>query len=209
MTFLLGRHAMFGHEPPTYLRSITATRCPLPAKVQAAIVPPVPLPRITKSYSSTLSVCPEGVFCVVLMPCSFGKSAAQSRLDSACEEVADHCRDFLRMSLEREVTRIEEMNLRIGNVALEGVGTCWQEEGIVLSPHCQEAWLVRSKVILEGWVHRNVAFVITEQIQLNFVSAGAAQIKVVERIAVGRNRGRFRDTVGVLPECCLRFQKST
>src|SRR5262245_66016966 len=102
MTFLLGRHAMFGHEPPTYLRSITATRCPLLAKVQAATVPPVPLPRITKSYSSILSFGPEGVFCVVLMPCSFGKSPAQSRLASASKKVPDHCRDLLSMSLERE-----------------------------------------------------------------------------------------------------------
>src|SRR4051812_26045653 len=74
MTFLLGKHAMFGHEPPTYLRSITVTRCPLPAKVHAATVPPVPLPRITRSYSSTLSFCPEGVFWVVLMACSFGNT---------------------------------------------------------------------------------------------------------------------------------------
>src|SRR5215468_810550 len=50
--FLLGRQAMFGHDPPTYLRSIAATRFPCPAKVQAAIVDPVPPPRITRSYSS-------------------------------------------------------------------------------------------------------------------------------------------------------------
>src|SRR6266478_6419062 len=50
--FLLGRQAMFGHDPPTYLRSIAATRCPCLAKVQAAIVDPVPPPRITRSYSS-------------------------------------------------------------------------------------------------------------------------------------------------------------
>src|SRR5271156_2702318 len=50
--FLLGRQAMFGHDPPMYLRSITATRCPWPAKVHAAIVDPVPPPRITRSYSS-------------------------------------------------------------------------------------------------------------------------------------------------------------
>src|SRR5215510_10472649 len=52
MMFLLGRQAMFGHDPPTYLRSIAATRCPCLAKVQAAIVDPVPPPRITRSYSS-------------------------------------------------------------------------------------------------------------------------------------------------------------
>ena len=47
--FLLGRQAMLGHDPPMYLRSITATRCPLLAKVHAARVDPVPSPRITRS----------------------------------------------------------------------------------------------------------------------------------------------------------------
>src|SRR5271169_4300577 len=52
MMFLLGRDAMLGHDPPIYLRSITATRFPSPAKVHAATVEPVPPPRITRSYSS-------------------------------------------------------------------------------------------------------------------------------------------------------------
>ena len=32
--------------------------------------------------------------------------------NSACEEVADLCRDLLRMGLEREVARVEEMDHR-------------------------------------------------------------------------------------------------
>src|SRR5438093_1983852 len=52
MMFLLGKHAMFGHEPPMYLRSTTATCFPSPAKVHAAMVEPVPPPRITRSNSS-------------------------------------------------------------------------------------------------------------------------------------------------------------
>src|SRR3989442_15721564 len=50
--FLLGKHAMFGHDPPIYLRSTTATCFPSPAKVHAAMVEPVPPPRITRSNSS-------------------------------------------------------------------------------------------------------------------------------------------------------------
>src|SRR5262249_27527800 len=53
MMFLLGRHAILGQEPPIYLRSTTATRFPSPAKVQAAMVDPVPPPRITRSNSSS------------------------------------------------------------------------------------------------------------------------------------------------------------
>src|SRR5437879_8732073 len=52
MMFLLGKHPMFGHDPPMYLRSTTATRLPSPAKVHAAMVEPVPPPRITRSNSS-------------------------------------------------------------------------------------------------------------------------------------------------------------
>src|SRR6201987_5782837 len=53
ITFLLGRHAILGQEPPIYLRSTTATRLPSPANVHAATVEPVPPPRITRSNSST------------------------------------------------------------------------------------------------------------------------------------------------------------
>src|ERR1700674_3670966 len=56
MMFLLGRHAILGQEPPIYLRSTTATRLPSPAKVHAAMVDPVPPPRITRSNSSGCDV---------------------------------------------------------------------------------------------------------------------------------------------------------
>src|SRR2546427_5623138 len=55
-------------------------------------------------------------------------------VDSACEEVADHCRDLLRMGLKREVARIEEMDYGAGNIAPERLSTARQEKGIVLSP---------------------------------------------------------------------------
>ena len=46
-------------------------------------------------------------------------------LDSACEEVTDHCRDLLRMGLEREMARIEELDYRTGNIAPERLSTDW------------------------------------------------------------------------------------
>jgi hypothetical protein len=55
-------------------------------------------------------------------------------VDSACEEVADDCGDLVRMGLEREVARIEEMDYGTGNIAPERLSTCRQEKGIVLSP---------------------------------------------------------------------------
>src|SRR5215813_11420713 len=60
MMFLLGRQAMLWHEPPMYLRSISATRFPCSAVVHAATFDPVPLPSTTRSNSSVFGACVEG-----------------------------------------------------------------------------------------------------------------------------------------------------
>src|SRR3989442_4134343 len=69
-------------------------------------------------------------------------------LDSAREEVTDHCRDLLRTGLVREVARIQKMDYGTGNIAPERLGTPRQEKGIVLSPPRQEAWLGSPEVRL-------------------------------------------------------------
>ena len=56
-------------------------------------------------------------------------------VDSGCEEVADHCRDLLRMGLKREVTGIDETDYGIGNIAPERLSAAWQEKRIIPSPH--------------------------------------------------------------------------
>src|SRR5882724_508753 len=48
MMFLLGRHAMFGQEPPTYFRSITAVFILFLASVQERSFPAAPLPRMKR-----------------------------------------------------------------------------------------------------------------------------------------------------------------
>src|SRR5262249_43180039 len=108
------------------------------------------------------------------------KENGRGSVSSACEEVADHCRDLLRMSLEREVTGVEEMDYGIGNIALERLSAARQEKRIILPPHRQEARLVRPEVVLECRVQRDVALVVAEQVQLDLVGAGSRQIEVVQ-----------------------------
>jgi hypothetical protein len=71
---------------------------------------------------------------------------------SACEKVADQCRNFVRMRLEREVPRVEEMNVRTRNVASKRLGPLRQEKWIVLSPCRKERRLVFAEVFLEPWI---------------------------------------------------------
>ena len=70
------------------------------------------------------------------------------------KEIADRCGDFVCMSLEREVAGVEKVDGRTRNVAAESFGSARQKERIVLSPCCQEAWLMGPEVILERWVER-------------------------------------------------------
>ena len=54
------------------------------------------------------------------------------------------------------------------------------------------------EIILEAWAGRDVALVIAEEIQRDFIGGRTGQIKIIERIAVWRNRGHVRHTVCVL-----------
>ena len=63
------------------------------------------------------------------------------------------------------------------------------------------------EVILEGRVERDVALVITEQIELHLIRAWPRQIEIVEGLAVRRDRRRVRNAVRILPVRRLRRQE--
>src|SRR5262245_16570140 len=58
MTFLLGRQATFGQEPPTSAHSTTTVFWPWLARVHARILPATPLPITRFSTCSMLMIVP-------------------------------------------------------------------------------------------------------------------------------------------------------
>ena len=122
------------------------------------------------------------------------------------QEVADHRRDFIRVGFQREMACIEEPDVGVMNVPLEQFGSRRQEEWIVLSPNCKEMRLVRPEIGLESRIQRDVALVGAEDVQLDFVGPRAAELQVVQRIAVGRDGSDVRHTMGVLPAGRFRRQ---
>src|SRR5262247_2732691 len=99
------------------------------------------------------------------------------------------------MRLEREVSGIEEADDRIRKIALESLRTERQEERIVLAPQSQERRPVGPEIVLEGREERDVALVVTQEVELQLIRAGPGQVEVVERVAVWRDRRRVRDAV--------------
>ena len=93
------------------------------------------------------------------------------------------------------------------DVAFERLGARREEERIVLAPHRQETRLVSAEILLESWIERDIGLVVTEQVELQLIGAGPAQVEVIEGVAIGRNQGRVGYAVRVLPVGRLRREE--
>src|SRR5215813_9830697 len=94
---------------------------------------------------------------------------------------------------------VDELNDGGRIVACEGLRAGRQEEWVVLPPYGQKRRFMRSKVLLEGRIERDVALVVTEEIQLNFIRSGSCEVEVVEGLAVRRDQRRIPHALRVLP----------
>jgi hypothetical protein len=73
------------------------------------------------------------------------------------------------MSLQREMSGIEQMNLCIREIALISGSTSGQKCRIMTTPDGEKRRTVLTKVGLEGWIERDVAAVIEDQIELDLL----------------------------------------
>jgi hypothetical protein len=111
----------------------------------------------------------------------FGSGGARLLGQLAGEEVADDRRDLRSLALQREMTGIEQMNFRIWIVALERFSAGRQEERIILAPDREKRWPLRAKILLKFRVERDVALIVTKQIELDLVIAGSSELGRVAR----------------------------
>jgi len=102
-------------------------------------------------------------------------------------EITNGRGNFRAMRLKREVTRIQEANVRTRNIAPVGFGPWGQEEWIVAPPDREQRRLTITEVGLEFGIEFDVTGIVEQQVELRFVRSWACQVEIVERIAVGRN----------------------
>jgi DNA-binding CsgD family transcriptional regulator len=122
------------------------------------------------------------------------------------QELADGGRDLPGVGLQGEVAGVEKADVRARDVTLEGFGASRQEERVVLAPHREERRPAGAEVLLPRRVERHIAGVVEEQVELDLIVAGAAQVVVVEAVAVRADPRRVRDAVRVLPDRGLRLE---
>ena len=129
MTFLLGRHAMFGHDPPTYRRSTTATRFPSAPSAQASSLPALPLPSTTRSYSSMLAMTCS--LCLRIVKFIARRAKATSRKRKKLQKRVPATGRWQSVGKEIRCRRsYPEWNMRVNSVGPGAVTTEGNVEGV-------------------------------------------------------------------------------
>ena len=93
----------------------------------------------------------------------------------AAEKVADCRADLGDVGLEREVAGVEEPDLRVRDVALEGLGAGRQEERVVPAPEREQRRPAAAEIFLEFRLERDIAGIVEEEIKLDLVNAGTSE----------------------------------
>lgn len=89
------------------------------------------------------------------------------------EKTAHDLSDLTRMGFEREVPRIEQMDMAIGQVAFIRVGAGWQKRRIVSPPNGEERRLMFAEVSLKLRIPLRIGAVVANKVQLNLFRSSA------------------------------------
>src|SRR5262249_2842107 len=77
-----------------------------------------------------------------------------------CKELPDGEGDFLEVRFQRKMSRVQQLNNRLGVISPKSLRPCGEEIGIVLAPDRQQRRLRRPKVFLEARVKLHVVRVV-------------------------------------------------
>src|SRR5262245_32163288 len=96
-------------------------------------------------------------------------------LHGTLEERLNCGRNFGRVSFQREMTGIEELNLSIRIIASERLRPGRQEERIILAPDSQERQPLFAEERLKFGIQGDIAGVIEEQVELDIIVTGPGE----------------------------------
>src|SRR5688572_32774143 len=118
--------------------------------------------------------------------------------ESAGEEVAHQARNLCTLVLQREMSAIEQVQLRARQI-LE-VRTCAvrREDHVVLAPHDQRRRLTLAEELLELRVQLEIRAVVVEQVELDLDIAGSVEQSLIVQPGARIDPRAIGDTVDIL-----------
>src|SRR5688572_20400573 len=184
--------------PPKRLRSTIATFRPDAARRVARDGPAWPVPMTMASKHVLMSSFDRGALC-------WSRSTS---CQSAPEKFSDQRRDFRTVRFEREVSSIEQVDLGVRLIALEGLCTFHGEEWIPLAPNDQGRRPTLPEERLELGIEPDVRLIVAEQVELDVDVARSAQERPIEHPGIGAQQLHLRlsQSGGVLKPCSVQVQ---
>jgi hypothetical protein len=95
------------------------------------------------------------------------------------KELYDSLRNELARILKRKVASIEQVKLRLWDIAQVCLRTLDGEEGIVLSPHDQSLRLLVPKEFMPAVIERKIRLIVVKQVELDDVIAWAIEKELI------------------------------
>ena len=115
------------------------------------------------------------------------------------KEGADESGDLCARFFEREVAGIDEMELKVLQVAPIGFRAVGRKDQVVLAPDDEGGRLVLAEIFLPLRIKWRIAAVVPEERHLDFLVAGAIELHLVHPPVVRADRFDLMGAVGVLP----------
>ena len=103
------------------------------------------------------------------------------------EEIAHRFCNLLNVGFECEVSCVNVLNHGFRNIPLKGFCAGRYEEGIILTPDCEEGRLMGPEILVEFGIDRHIVAIVKMQIELNVDVPGALDERNVEGVALWRD----------------------
>src|SRR5262245_24112678 len=128
---------------------------------------------------------------------------------NSAEEAANVASDGVEMAFQREVSGVENMNLGLGEITLEGPSTVRAKDSVVATPYSQQGHLASPEVLVHPRVQLDVAGIAPEELQLDLVIAGPVEQRLIVGPGVRTDQARVGHAVQILPAGALQAQRTT
>lgn len=128
------------------------------------------------------------------------------RLLRAGKKIFHGSGNFRDVCFESEMSGIEELDSRVGQIFAKCLCSGGNEKWIVLAPDRQQRGLRFPEIFLELWIELYVRRVVEKQIQLDLFVSRSLKERRIQCVRLRRNILRIDYTVRVLPACSTRRQ---
>src|SRR5262249_47955732 len=106
----------------------------------------------------------------------------------------------------REMSGVQELNLRAWYVLAESFSSRWNKKGIVFAPNRKQRWFRLAEIFLEFRIELYVRRIVQEQVELNLFIPRALEQCRVQCVRLRWNTFRIGYTIDVLPAGSSRCQ---